>query len=107
MSIDNRKYALVKREPMSRGSWAVFICRLILLCLTSPLAAYAYLRAMHIEGFYNPREFTQALKLRLGRNARLHSFDPLQPKPVAKLVYKLGSPPLVEGQDNAVGETNG
>lgn len=84
-----QKYALVKRQSLTRREWVLFAFRLMLLCLGSPRVAYAYLRAQHIEGYYNPREFTQALILRLGRNAHLYSFDPLTPKPVAQVVWHL------------------
>lgn len=105
---DRRRHTLIKRQPLLRREWVVFFWRLAFSCLISPLASYAYLRAMRIEGLYNPREFAQALLLRLGRNARLHSLDPMRPKQVARLVYRLGEVPPTEGRlSNDVGEGDG
>lgn len=84
-----QKYVLVEEQPLSFSERAVFVFRLLLLVLTHPVAAYAYIRAMRIEGYYNPKEFTQALVLRLGSGAT--GFDPLRPRPVAKKILKLGN----------------
>lgn len=83
------KYVMVKRQPLSWGEWTLFCFRLVLAVVLHPKATYSYLRAMKIEGYYNPREFTQAFLLRLGHGARLYSLDPLRPREVARAVAKI------------------
>lgn len=87
--MEDVKYAVVKKQDLTFLEKWVFGIRLLLLMLTYPLCAYSYLRAMYYEGYYNPKEFTQAIRLRLGSVAP--DFEPLRPKPLAKKIRALRS----------------
>jgi|AntRauTorcE11897_2_1112592.scaffolds.fasta_scaffold00110_43 hypothetical protein len=84
-----REFSLIRQAPLGRVEMLLFTLRLTYLLFRSPALWCQYVRAMHLEGYYNPRSFTQALLLRLGRNARFYDLDPLKPKSVARTIKQL------------------
>lgn len=84
----DKHFMVVEDIDLNGKQRALYLFRLCLLAITSPLLWSAYRKAKKRTGHSNPHCFVQVVRLRLGHNAQKYQLDPLKPRETAKIIRK-------------------
>lgn len=81
-----KQFPLIRHDALRPAEWITYLVRYALLACLHPRLWAVHMMAQYREGYWHPKGFAEALRVRLGRGADRVTWDPLDPKGLAAIV---------------------